>query len=184
MDKTLATVAVLAILAMPWAAPSAAQDGQTVEMTITAMETGCGDTTYCWEVEANGAFQPGDTLEITVVNPGSNTQQHNLYIMDGTPEQEGGGSEADDASWNTEMISPGEEASLTVEVPEDTEALYFWCEVGGHENLGMYGTLSAGQDGGDGTGTGGDGQSSSPGLGLVAALAGLALAAFVAARRR
>ncbi len=197
MRKTLLAIATLGLLAMPLVTPVAAQDSTTVEITATAVEGDCGDRTYCWEIDQSGPFQPGDTLEITVVNPGSNSQQHNFYLMNGTPEQEGGGTDGDDAEWSTEDLSPGDEEMLTVTVAQDVDELYYWCDIGGHETLGMWGTLTAGQDGGsDGTdngssqdgGTGGtssgDGAQSSPGLGLVAALAGISLAAWAVARRR
>lgn len=194
MNKLLLVLASFALVTMPLVAPAAAQDGQTVEITATAMESGCGDRTYCWEIDASGSFQPGDTLEITVVNPESNGIEHNFYIMNGTPDQEGGGTDEEEAGWNTDNLQPDDEATLTVPVGEGVEELYYWCDVGAHENLGMYGTLTAGQDdtdggadtGGDdgGDGTDGEGQSSSPGLGLVASLAGLAMAAYAVARRR
>lgn len=198
MHKLLLMLASLGLVAMPLMAPAAAQDGQTVEITATALEGGCGDRTFCWETDASGSFQPGDTLEITVVNAESNSQQHNLYLMNGTPEQEGGGTDPAEAGWNTDDLAPGEEETLTLTVGQDVEELYYWCDIGGHENLGMYGTLTAGdsQDGGDGSdgddgadtggddGTDGEDQSSSPGLGSVGILAGLALAAFAVARRR
>lgn len=202
MHKTLLAIVTLGLLSMPLVAPVAAQEGDTVEIILTAVEGGCGDRTYCWETDQSGPFQPGDTLEITVVNPESNRQQHNLYLMNGTPEQEGGGSDGDQAGWNTSDLAPGEEETLTVTVGQSTEELYYWCDIGGHETLGMWDTLTAGQEnatgddgsngpGGDGDGSDGDGGTddgdgaqSSPGLGLVAALAGLSLAAWAVARRR
>ncbi len=191
MNQLLLVLASLALVATPLVAPVTAQDGQTVEITATAMEGDCGDRTYCWEIDASGSFQPGDTLEITVVNPESNGIEHNFYIMDGTPEQEGGGTSGEEAGWHTDNLQPGDQTTLTVPVGEGVEELYYWCDVGAHENLGMYGTLTAGEDSTDGGAdtdgddrTDGEDQSPSPGLGSLVTLAGLALAAYAVVRRR
>lgn len=194
MRRTVAILCVAALAAWGLSAGAAAQDGQTVSVTATAGEQDdcpSGDT-YCWLVEGAEGIEPGDTVEVTVVNPSDNSVAHNFYVMFGAPAETGGNTDGSAADHSTDDVAPGEETTLSFEVPEDADEIYGWCDVAGHEQLGMWELweigASGGGDGGDGgmdgNGTDGDGADASPGLGLLAALAGMGLAAAALARRR
>lgn len=181
---------LLALTLVTIMAPAAvAQDG-TVTLTVEAKESGCVET-YCWEFEGDtDAIDAGATVEITVRNPNSNSANHNFFIKEGSGAQ-GGTDPGSDTLASTDDLAPGEEETLRFTVPDDVDELYYWCDVAGHESLGMFGSWSVssdGTDGGDGAdGADGDGEgeaNSQPGFGMLAALAALGLTAFVLARRR
>lgn len=165
-----------------------AQEG-TDQMTVVAHESGCeGDRDFCFEVTEGdpGELSAGDEVEVTLRNPSENPSSHNLYVT--TPDQadeEDRDTPEDAAIENTTTVEPGAETTMTFTVPDDADGLYWWCEISGHESLGMWleSAVASGEGGADGQ-DGADGDTSgndSPlpaGLALVA-LAGVALAAGV-----
>lgn len=186
----------LATMALPPAAM--ADPSHQVHVTATAQESGCpGERTFCWETEMDGSISAGDNVKVTVVNPQESSSEHDFFATWGAYDQEHQDTEpGNDSAGTNGSIAPGEETSFNFTVPDDAETLYYWCDISGHEQLGMYGTWNVtASDGGhdhgdhphdDDTTDGGgsdDGQQSSPGVGLLAALAGLALVAFALGRR-
>lgn len=144
------------------------------------------------------AFVQGMRVHVMLENVGDNP--HNIYVT--TSDQADGNNvdtPADAAINNSDTIDPGQSTNLTFTVPEDASGLYFWCDVGGHETLGMWleasveeapeagnGTEEA--DGGndssmsDGAGDGEDDGNMIPAPGLAVVALASALAA--ATRRR
>ncbi len=170
-----------------------AQGGDTIQVTAVAQSSDqCGDSTWCWDVTGASDIQPGDTVEVTVEVPDEAGQTtHNLYVAD-SGYNEGGNTDPDTAIAGTDGdVEPGQTASFTFTAPSDASELYFWCDEGAHEQLGMWWTedLAAGgaDDGStDGAGDGtddADDQQSSPAIGLLAALVGLALVAAASGNR-
>ncbi len=182
---------LLALALVTIMAPAAvADEGHTITLTAEAKESGCRET-YCWEFDGDtDAIDAGATVEITVRNPSSNSANHNFFIKEGSGAQ-GGTDPGSDTLASTDDLAPGEEETISFTVPDDVGELYFWCDVAGHESLGMFGSWSIssdgddGADGGDGADGDGEGEANSqPGFGLLAALTALGLTAFVLARRR
>lgn len=178
-----------------------ADEGHTVEVTATAgFGDDCGDTTRCWLIDKSGTIDRGATVNVTVVVPEDADTEHDLYVATSGYDK-GGDSDTSNALAGTDgTVDPGEQTSFEFTVPNDADELYAWCDVGAHEQLGMYkawslgttdsGTADDGHDhthddgtGDDASTTGDDGQQSSPAIGLIAALAGLALVAVAAGTR-
>lgn len=184
-----ATLATLTLIAFA-SAPAMGQSGATVD--LLAKESGCsGGKTFCFDVELTGTIEPGSTVTFNVEVASSAASPHNAYVtVEDDYDTDHTNTDSGAAEGNTADLDPGESASFTVEVPDDATELYYWCDVSGHETLGMWGTLAVGgsmTDGGDGM-DGGDGDdgnetSDSPNLGVLAILAGTALAAFALRRR-
>lgn len=150
----------------------------------------------CFRV-TNGSldgFVQGMRVHVMLENVGDNP--HNAYVTTSSEaDSNHADTPADAAINNSDTIDPGQSTNLTFTVPEDASGLYFWCDVGGHETLGMWLESSVeeapAQDGNDtgeptGNGTnasddGGDGNMiPAPGLAIV----GLAAAIVAATRRR
>lgn len=153
----------------------------------------------CFRV-TNGSldgFVQGMRVHVMLENVGDNP--HNLYVT--TSDQADGNNvdtPADAAINNSDTLDPGQSTNLTFTVPEDASGLYFWCDIDGHETLGMWLNASveeAQAQGGNDTNasTGTDGTNASdddmeddgntipaPGLAVV----GLAGALAAATRRR
>lgn len=111
----------------------------TTQVTIEARED-CPETTFCFDFTGDVEdAEPGDVLDVTFVNPEDNLQEHNVYLALSS-EANVGDEEATEprvAFANTEDISPGNETTLSAEIPEDAEAVYLWCTVRAHEQQGM-----------------------------------------------
>lgn len=75
---------------------------------------------------------PGQTVAFNVVNKGSLT--HNLFI----------GKYGGEVRWKTADLPGGESEVLLVELPEEAGAWEWWCDLPGHKEAGMYGSLSTG----------------------------------------
>lgn len=166
-----------------------AHASHTVQVTATAQSSDqCGDETWCWDVQKSGEIDPGATVEVTVEVPDEDGQTtHNLYVAD-RGYNEGGNTDPDTAIAGTdEDLGPGDTATFTFTAPSDASELYFWCDEGAHEQLGMWWTedlAAGGTDDGSTDGTdGSDDQQSSPAIGLLAALVGLALVAAASGNR-
>lgn len=178
-------IALTITLAALLTAPLAAAQGGTTELTIVAPQSSdCSDgKTYCFEVTEGSLsdISPGDEVTVTFKNEGQTV--HNLYVTQSSnadPNNEDTSGDAAIAS--TEDLDQGEEATITFTAPED--GTYFWCDVTGHEQMGMWlETSSAGtSDDSAETSTSDGGQNSSPGVG-VGALAIVGLAAALLYRR-
>lgn len=135
-SRALTSLGVIALLVL-LAGMASAQN--TTQVTIEARED-CPETTFCFDVTGDiGDAEPGDVLDITFVNPEDNLQEHNVYLALGS-EANVGDEEATEprvAFANTEDVSPGNETTLSAEIPEDAEGLYLWCTVRAHEQQGM-----------------------------------------------
>jgi cytochrome c oxidase subunit II len=75
---------------------------------------------------------PGQTLALHVKNNGK--LAHNLYI----------GTFGGEVLWKTADLNGGQQEDLVLELPEAADAWEWWCNVPGHKESGMYGTLSTG----------------------------------------
>lgn len=171
----LAAVALVVVLA------GAASAQNTTQVTIEAREDCTGDKTFCYDVTGDlEELEPGDILDITLENPEDNLQEHNVYLADSSDANVGAeeATPGDRAFANTEDVMPGNETSLSAEIPSNAESIYLWCTIRAHEQQGMFlETELAGTDEGtDGT----NGSSGFTAIAGVAAFAGLA----VLSRRR
>lgn len=185
----LAAVAVVAFLA----APAAAQDAD-VMITIEAREICDGDQALCLVVTEGDleSVAPGDQVEVTYRNTGN--LSHNLYVIESENADAGhSDTSSDEAVAGTDgMVAPGDEATVTFTAPEEADGLYYWCDVTGHEEQGMWleaeYAMGANETDDEGDPFGGDESPTSPegptpSISVVFALAAVA-AAFVALRRR
>lgn len=126
---------LLLALLLALAAPASAD---TVELTFEARESDCpGDRTYCFAVEGDlGEVAPGDTVRVTFRNAGD--IDHNLLVARLDDANVGEDTFASSAFFEMASIGPGAEAFDNFTVPADAGGLYFWCDIAGHEQLGMW----------------------------------------------
>lgn len=117
-------------------APAASAD--TVELTFEARESDCpGDRTYCFAVEGDlGEVAPADTLRLTFRNAGD--IEHDLHVALLEDANVGEDTFASSAFFQIDAIGPGAETFANLTVPADAGGLYFWCDIAGHEQLGMW----------------------------------------------
>lgn len=80
--------------------------------------------------------QPSQKLVLAVENVAN--IPHNLFIG-----KYGDGSNPE-VLWKTKDLLQGEKESILVELPAEPGAWEWWCDVSGHKDSGMYGTLSTG----------------------------------------
>lgn len=135
-SRTLTSLGVITILVL-LAGMASAQN--TTQVTIEARED-CPETTFCFDVTGDiEEAEPGDVLDVTFVNPEENLQEHNVYVALSSEANVGDeeATEPRQAFANTENVSPGNETTLSAEIPEDAEAIYLWCTVRAHEQQGM-----------------------------------------------
>lgn len=185
MNRTIATIAAVATLILLSAPAAQAQ----TQVTVTAQESCSGDKTFCYDISGPASFEPGETVNLTFVNPSSNGARHNVHVdLDGDYDPDHTGTSADAAEHNTTTLQPGNETSIEFTVPSDSDEAYLWCTVAGHESLGMWDLIGVeapdDEDGTqDGGGGNGDGQQATPGFGAVTALAAAGVAAALLTRR-
>ncbi len=173
MASKLVPIALGTLALLLLVAPTAS--AASVSVTIVAKEN-CASSTYCFEVTAGdvASIQPGDEVTVTFENDG--TMDHNLFVAasgDATP---GGDTTQSVAFANTEDLDAGNSTTLTFTAPADASGLYYWCDVAGHEQLGMY--LEQAYPGGNGDGGG----SPMPAWTMLVAFAAVSVA--LARRRR
>lgn len=93
----------------------------------------------CYHV-VNGTlegFEQGMVVHVELTNAGS--APHNVYVTESAnADPNNVDTSGDDAINGTDTISEGEETGMMFQVPEDAGGLYFWCEIDGHETLGMW----------------------------------------------
>lgn len=184
MNRTIATIAAVATLILLSAPAAQAQ----TQVTVTAQESCSGDKTFCYDISGPASFEPGETVNLTFVNPSSNSARHNVHVdLTGDYNADHSGTSADAAEHNTTTLRPGNQTTIEFTIPSDAEEAYLWCTVAGHESLGMWDTIAVeapdtddGMQDGDGDG---DGQQPTPGFGAVAALAAAGVAAALLTRR-
>lgn len=164
----------LGTLALLLIAPTAS--AASVSLTIVAKEN-CADSSFCFEVTQGDAasVSPGDEVTVTFQNDGSSA--HNLYVAAQDDADVGGDTPESAAIQNTDEVPSGNSTTVTFTAPSDASGVYYWCDVAGHEQLGMY--LNQGYAGGNG-GDGGD--SPMPAWTMLVAFAAVGLA--LARRRR
>lgn len=193
----IALIAAAALLTIP----AALAQQPTTALTIEADD---GDT--CLESQAADCFhvvegspddlETGMLVNITLENVGDNP--HNIYVTDEeNADTDTRDTSPDDAIAGSDTIDPGEETQFMFTIPDDTEGLYFWCDVGPHEALGMHLTTDVEQappedprddqddqppDGDEGEETDGDEEQGIPYPGPTVLLTILTLAAMVKRR--
>lgn len=120
----------------------------------------------CFHV-TNGSldgFERGMRVHIKLENVGDNP--HNVFAAKGSDADSNNVDTGSDAAINgSETIDSGESTNLTFTIPDDAEGLYLWCEVQGHETLGMWleATVEPATNGTDGNATGEDGANGTDG---------------------
>lgn len=157
----LGTTAV-ALLVLATAVATAA----TIETTFTALDgpDACGEDDFCWDVPVTGVA-PNSTLNLTVVNGGQDA--HNFYVdWDGDFDETNTDSDPQAAEANLDRLESGDSGDISFTVPADAEQLYIWCDIPGHEELGMFSFVAVGTP----TGPPGEGEE-----GLVAQNVGVPL---------
>lgn len=199
------TVAGIAVVAIAVAAIAALVflptivSAQETSWTITAREEDDCSETYCFDV-SQSSFEAGTTVNATFENPSDNGQTHDALVeLDGTWDEShddtnGPGSSdgsGDDSDAGAEDIAPGNSSSFEFTVPSDRSDFYLWCDVTGHETLGMWENIEiTGLDdgNGDGDGTNGDGTNgngpSTPGFSAFAGIAAVGAALVLLKHRR
>lgn len=82
-------------------------------------------------------FEQGMRVHVELVNVGS--ADHNVYVAEpGDADGNNIDSSGDAAINGSDTIASGESTNLTFTVPAEADGLYFWCDVTGHEALGMW----------------------------------------------
>lgn len=179
------------------AAPGSAAPAD-VHVTLTATEgPDCDPTTAeaaCFIV-SNGSLSDlpaGGTVHLMLENTGQ--LDHNAFVTDAANADENNLDTAgDDAVASTDTVSAGGNTSVTFTVPSDADELYIWCDIQGHEPLGMFMTASVGPavsdggdgaDGGDDDGSEGDDANPLPAPGALALAGAAGIAVLAEARRR
>ena len=143
----------------------------TTEHAVELHELGGGAMhLYAEEIRAKA----GDTLQVTVTNPATNALDHNLVFCGQPAAETAEGNSCTKILGLTPMLKPGESRVVNLTVSE-AGTYEYWCQVFGHKGAtpGMKGTLIVEEAATK--------ESPAPAL---AALAGLAVAALVLARRR
>lgn len=170
----------------PWGPPPSPTPTQNVKTTPAATNTTAptnattraADVTQ--DVELREGFriiptdyeaQPGQTLLLRVRNTAPIV--HNLYIgaFDANAPDHG-------ARWKTPTLETGDSYDLAVELPAEAGKWEWWCDVPGHREAGMVGTLSTGG------GLAGGKELLLPAPGLLVALAGAVTALLLIRRSR
>lgn len=131
-----ALVALLALAALPAPALAAeapaAPAGPSVPVTFVAREAGCGEgATFCFSPSGLGVHE-GERLNVTLLNAGQTP--HNLCVQVE-------GEEMVCAPGADQYINGGESAELEVAI---TGPARYWCNVPGHDALGMEGNIVLG----------------------------------------
>lgn len=163
---------VISVALLPSA--SAQADASLVVEAYDQEEECPEDRTYCYEIESGSldAVDAGSSLEITLVNEGE--IDHELVVApleladperEETSEEEGLGEIA--------PLEPGEQATATFEIPENATGVYLWCDIGAHEQLGMWRAQSFSEDGAEGGES--ENGASAPLAGVVVSLLAAAL---------
>lgn len=184
----VAAIAVAAIAALALLPTIVSAQEATWEITAREEED-CAET-YCFEV-SKSSFEAGTTVNATFTNPSDNVATHDALVeLDGTWDSSHDDTANDDADAGVEAIAPGNSSSFEFTVPDDRSDFYLWCDVTGHEGLGMWKNIEItgvddGTDGDDGTGgdgTDGDGPST-PGFSVAAGIAAVGVAVLLVRRR-
>jgi plastocyanin len=168
--KHLLPLALMAATVSLMASPAAAQ----TTLSVTAKDSGCTGTTFCFEPAALTATG-GSQVTVTLNNAGAAT--HSLCFRT-APEA---------CTPNPESGTPASASStVTVTTPASGTVAYY-CKVAGHEGLGMRGNLTVSGAAPPSPPPTSPPTSpppqSTPSLGVVSIVAGVALLA-VALRRR
>lgn len=188
----VASIAVVAIAALAFL-PTIVS-AQETSWTITAREEDAcpSDRTYCFDL-SQASFEAGTTVNATFENPSDNGQTHDALVeLDGTWDGSHDDTANDDADAGAEDIAPGNSSSFAFTVPSDRSDFYLWCDVTGHETLGMWENIAItglddgnGDDGGtDGGGTDGGDEPSTPGFSAFAGVAAVGAALVLLRHRR
>lgn len=140
MRRALLALAIAALLAWAPVAQAAPSD-KHIEIEADDGE-GCVQEAKndCFRV-VNGTsldgIEQGMLVHVVVENVGD--AAHNLYVTEEANADENNlDTASDDAINGSDTIDPGETTDLLFAVPADGEGLYFWCDVGPHEAMGMW----------------------------------------------
>lgn len=127
------------LAAVPVATP---QEHDPAPLRIAAEDEGCpGDRTICLIVLDGDPRQlsPGEE-DVTVVFENRAARTHTLFVgrlSDADPHRATDGGHAVETT-GPHGVAPGEHAQLSLDVPEDAEGIYLWCDRQGHEAAGMW----------------------------------------------
>lgn len=140
MAHILAQVGMTLAFVMVLFAPAVgAQDGGgSVSLTIVASDD-CTEGTFCFEVTSGSLDDIDAGSEATVTFRNEGGTEHNLYVArQSDAASDHTNTPASAAIANSSDLQSGEEETVTFTVPSDASGLYFWCDVAGHESLGMW----------------------------------------------
>ena len=118
--------------------PPTPTNTSTPSPTGTNASVPAGDATQVVELSefaitpVNHETNPDETLVLQVNNKGK--LLHNLYI----------GTFGGEVKWKSKDLQGGESESLVIELPAEPGAWEWWCNIPGHKESGMYGSLSTG----------------------------------------
>lgn len=118
---------------------SPAATAADINLTIEARESDCpGDRTYCFVVAEGDLADLASpaTVQLTFRNAGD--LQHNLLVAQLGNAEVGDDTFASAAFFQTDAIDPGNETVGNFVIPAEAGGLYLWCDIAGHEQLGMW----------------------------------------------
>lgn len=95
-------------------------EGEVVEVSLVE-----------WALQDTWAYEPGTEIAFVVTNEG--TTVHNMYLGQFTSNTDF------EAFAQTVDLQPGESETIIVTVPEEDQVFDYWCNIGGHVDLGMIG---------------------------------------------
>ena len=185
--RALFALLVLATIVAP---PAAASEGDNfTHVVVNATEDGCpAGKTFCFDATVHGEITDGETIEVAFTNLAANSSPHNFCFVIGDDYDPLHKDSQPVADQCTEMLQPGDSAELTIVLPTGAMDTYFWCDVAGHETLGMWGEWDVMGISVDEEETTGDddeeGTEDTPGLAVGVLLLGAGLVALVGSRRR
>lgn len=124
---------LLALLLLPLVPAASA-----VDLTIEARDANCpGEEAYCFIVTGDlDDVEGGATVNVTFRNAGRIEHELSAALLENA--DVGGDTPKSAAFFEIDPIDAGEEETGSFVVPEDAGGIYLWCDVAGHEQLGMY----------------------------------------------
>lgn len=140
MRRALTAIAVVAVLGLAGTATAAPADKHVyleADDGTGCLQEGKNDCFRVTNDTTLDGFAQGDLVHVVLENVGDNP--HNVYATETANADENNlDTAADDAINGTETVEPGETTDMMLEVPGEAQGLYFWCDVGTHEAMGMW----------------------------------------------
>jgi uncharacterized cupredoxin-like copper-binding protein len=127
-NKGLAALVLLVLASVLLAACSGGGGGSSAaNLTVTIKESGCASgMTYCFD-PATLTVNSGQDVTISVKNTGANQHTFVFKNLPGTTKLD---------------LAAGKDGTVTFKAPAAAGDYVFYCDVPGHEQLGMTGVLT------------------------------------------